>query len=74
MESTLEKIKWRLKEAVSVLTDNDRRKRAGQRDQGMGEVQDRAERAAAEMQGKVERAATEMQDTVERAVEKMQDA
>jgi uncharacterized protein YjbJ (UPF0337 family) len=62
MGSTMEKMKGRLKEAVGVLTDNDRRKRAGQRDQGMGEVQDRAERAAAEMQDKVERAVEKMQD------------
>jgi uncharacterized protein YjbJ (UPF0337 family) len=45
MGSTMEKIKGRLKEAVSVLMDNHLLKRAGQRDQGMGEVQDKAERA-----------------------------
>lgn len=45
MGSTMEKIKGRLKEAVSVLRDNHCLKRAGQRDQGMGEVQDKAERA-----------------------------
>ena len=45
MGSTMEKIKGRLKEAVSVLMDNHLLKRAGQRDQAMWEVQDKAERA-----------------------------
>ena len=67
----MEKITGRLKEAVGVLTDNARLRREGQRDQVMGEVQDRAERAAAEMQEKLERAAVEMQEKLERVVEKI---
>jgi uncharacterized protein YjbJ (UPF0337 family) len=70
----MEKIKGRLKEAAGVLMANDSLKRAGQQDQVRGEMQERAERAAAEMQGKVERAAAEMQEKVERVVEKLPDA
>ena len=48
--------------AVDVLTDNDSLKREGQRDQVMGEIQEKAERAAAEMQEKVERMVEKIQD------------
>ena len=38
MGSTTDKIKGRLKEAVGVITDNDRIKSEGQTDQVVGEV------------------------------------
>ena len=63
MGSTTDTIKGRVKEAVGVLTDNDRLMREGQTDQVVGEVQDAAERAAE--QGK---------DTGARVVEKSKDA
>ena len=44
MGSTTDKIKGRVKEAVGVLTDNDRLKREGQTDQVVGEVKDKVER------------------------------
>ena len=59
MGSTTDKIKGRVKEAVGVITDNDRLKREGQTDQVVGEVQDTAEK---------------VQDKVERVVEKLKDA
>ena len=40
MGSTTDKIKGRVKEAVGVLTDNDRLKREGQTDQVVGEVKE----------------------------------
>lgn len=59
MGSTTDKIKGRVKEAVGVLTDNDRLKREGQTDQMVGEVKEAAEK---------------VKDTVERVVEKIKDA
>ena len=50
MGSTMEKIKGRLKEAAGVLTDNDSLKREGQRDQVMGEMQEKAERMVEKIQ------------------------
>jgi len=44
MGSTTDKIKGRVKEAVGVLTDNDRLKREGQTDQVVGEVKEAAEK------------------------------
>jgi uncharacterized protein YjbJ (UPF0337 family) len=55
MGSTTDKVKGRIKEAVGVLTDNDRLKREGQTDQVVGEMKDTAERAAKKVQDKVER-------------------
>ncbi len=55
MGSTIDKIKERLKEALGVITDNDRLKREGQTDQVVGEVKDKAERAAEKVKDKVER-------------------
>jgi uncharacterized protein YjbJ (UPF0337 family) len=55
MGSTIDKIKGRLKEAVGVITDNDRLKREGQTDQVVGEVKETAERAAEKVKDKVER-------------------
>jgi uncharacterized protein YjbJ (UPF0337 family) len=59
MGSTTDKIKGRIKEAVGVITDNDRLKSEGQTDQVVGEVKDAAEK---------------VQDKVERVVEKVRDA
>ena len=59
MGSTTDKIKGRLKEAVGVLTDNDRLKSEGQTDQVVGEVKEAAEK---------------VKDKVERVVEKVRDA
>jgi uncharacterized protein YjbJ (UPF0337 family) len=59
MGSTTDKITGRVKEAVGVLTDNDRLKREGQTDQVVGEVKEAAEK---------------VKDKVERVVEKVKDA
>ena len=59
MGSTTDKIKGRVKEAVGVLTDNDRLKREGQTDQVVGEVKEAAEK---------------VKDNVARVVEKVKDA
>ena len=59
MGSTTNKIKGRVKEAVGVLTDNDRLKREGQTDQVVGEVKATAEK---------------VQDKVKRVVKKVKDA
>jgi uncharacterized protein YjbJ (UPF0337 family) len=59
MGSTTDKITGRVKEAVGVITDNDRLKREGQRDQVVGEVKEIAEK---------------VQDKVERVVEQVKDA
>ena len=59
MGSTTDKIKGRIKEAVGVITDNDRLKREGQTDQVVGEVKEAAEK---------------VKDKVERVVEKVRDA
>ncbi len=55
MGSTTDKIKGRIKEAVGVITDNDRLKSEGQTDQVVGEVKEAAERAAEKVKDKVER-------------------
>jgi len=59
MGSTTDKITGRVKEAVGVLTDNDRLKREGQTDQVVGEVKEAAEK---------------VKDKVARVVEKVKDA
>ena len=59
MGSTTDKIKGRVKEAVGVLTDNDRLKSEGQTDQVVGEVKE---------------AAAKVKDKVARVVEKVKDA
>ena len=59
MGSTTDKIKGRIKEAVGVITDNDRLKREGQTDQVVGEVKEAAEK---------------VKDKVARVVEKVKDA
>ena len=56
MGSTTDKIKGRVKEAVGVLTANDRLKSEGQTDQVVGEVKEAAERVAEKVKEKVERA------------------
>ena len=62
MGSTTDKIKGRIKEAVGVITDNDRLKSEGQTDQVVGEVKEAAERAE------------KVKDKVARVVEKVKDA
>jgi uncharacterized protein YjbJ (UPF0337 family) len=62
MGSTTDKIKGRVKEAVGVITDNDRLKREGQTDQVVGEVKDTAERAAKKVRDKVERVVEKLKD------------
>jgi uncharacterized protein YjbJ (UPF0337 family) len=59
MGSTTDKIKGRVKEAVGVITDNDRLKREGQTDQVVGEVKEATEK---------------VKDKVARVVEKVKDA
>jgi uncharacterized protein YjbJ (UPF0337 family) len=59
MGSTTDKIKGRIKEAVGVITDNDRLKSEGQTEQAVGEVKEVAEK---------------VKDTVKRVVEKVRDA
>jgi len=59
MGSTTDKIKGRVKEAVGVLTDNDRLKSEGQTDQAVGEVKEAVEK---------------VKDKVARVVEKIKGA
>ena len=59
MGSTTDKIKGRVKEAVGVITDNDRLKREGQTDQVAGEGKEVAEK---------------VKDNVARVVDKVKDA
>jgi uncharacterized protein YjbJ (UPF0337 family) len=59
MGSTTDKIKGRVKEAVGVITDNDRLKREGQTDQVVGEVKEAVEK---------------VKDKVARVVEKVRNA
>jgi uncharacterized protein YjbJ (UPF0337 family) len=58
MGSTTDKIKGRVKEAVGVLTDNDRLKSEGQTDQVVGEVKE----AAAKVKDKVARVVKKVRD------------
>jgi uncharacterized protein YjbJ (UPF0337 family) len=59
MWSTIDKIKGRLKEALGVITNNDRLKREGQTDQVVGKAKEATEK---------------VKDKVERVVEKVRDA
>jgi uncharacterized protein YjbJ (UPF0337 family) len=59
MGSTTDKIKGRIKEAVGVITNNDRLKSEGQTDQVVGEVKEAVEK---------------VKDKVARVVEKVRDA
>jgi uncharacterized protein YjbJ (UPF0337 family) len=59
MGSTTDKITGRIKEAVGVITDNDRLKSEGQMDQVVAEVKEAAEK---------------VKDKVKRVVEKVRDA
>jgi uncharacterized protein YjbJ (UPF0337 family) len=63
MGGKMDQIKGRIKEAAGVLTDDDRLKREGQRDQAVGEVKE-----------KVEKAAQQVKETVRRAAEKVKGA
>jgi uncharacterized protein YjbJ (UPF0337 family) len=59
MGSTTDKITGRIKEAVGVITDNDRLKSEGQMDQVVAEVKEAAEK---------------VKDKVKRVVEKVRNA
>jgi uncharacterized protein YjbJ (UPF0337 family) len=59
MGSTTDKIKGRVKEAVGVITDNDRLKREGRTDQAVEELKETAEK---------------VKDKVKRVVEKIENA
>jgi uncharacterized protein YjbJ (UPF0337 family) len=59
MGSKTDKIKGRVKEAVGVITDNDRLKREGQTDQAVGELKETGEK---------------VKDKVKRVVEKIENA
>ena len=59
MGSTTDKITGRIKEAVGVITDNDRLKSEGQMDQVVAEMKEAAEK---------------VKDKVKRVVEKVRDA
>jgi len=74
MGSKTDKIKGRVKEAVGALTDNDRLKSEGQRDQVVGKVKDKVERAAEKVKDKVERVAEKVKNKAKRAVEKVKNA
>ena len=71
---TADKIKGRIKEAVGVITDNDRLKSEGQTEQAVGEVKEAAESAAEKVKDTVERIAEKVKDTVKRAVERVKNA
>jgi uncharacterized protein YjbJ (UPF0337 family) len=55
MSGKIDKIKGRIKEAVGVITDNDRLKSEGQLDQVVGEVKEQAERVVEKVKEKVRR-------------------
>jgi uncharacterized protein YjbJ (UPF0337 family) len=63
MGGKIDQIKGRIKEAVGVLTDDDRLKNEGKLDQVGGEVKEAAERVA-----------EKVKETVAKAVEKVKDA
>ena len=63
MDGKMDQIKGRIKEAVGVLTDDDRLKHEGQLDQVVGDVKEKAERVA-----------EKVKETVAKAVEKVKDA
>ena len=62
MGSKSDKIKGRVKEAVGALTDNDRLKSEGQRDQVVGKMKDKVERVAEKVKDKVERVAEKVRN------------
>ena len=74
MGSKSDKIKGRIKEAVGVLADDDSLKREGQRDQAVGEVKEKVEKAAQQVEETVKRAAEKVKEKAKRAVEKIKDA
>jgi uncharacterized protein YjbJ (UPF0337 family) len=63
MGGKIDQIKGRIKEAVGVLTDDDRLTNEGKRDQVGGDVKETAERVA-----------EKVKETVAKAVEKVKDA
>ena len=74
MGGKMDQIKGRIKEAAGVLTDDDRLKREGQRDQAVGEVKEKVEKAAQQVKETVERAAEKVKEKAERVVEKIKNA
>jgi len=63
MGGKIDQMKGRIKEAVGVLTDDDRLKNEGKLDQVVGEVKETAERVA-----------EKVKETVAKAVKKVKDA
>jgi len=51
MSGKIDKIKGRIKEAVGVITDNDRLKSEGQLDQVVGEVKEKVKRVVEKVKG-----------------------
>jgi len=74
MGGKLDQAKGRLKEAAGVLTDDDRLRREGQRDQVVGEVKETVEKAAQQVKETVERAAEKVKEKATKAVEQIKDA
>jgi uncharacterized protein YjbJ (UPF0337 family) len=74
MGGKIDKIKGRIKEAAGVLTENDRLKREGQRDQVVGEVKETAEKAADKVKETAEKVAEKVKDKVARAVDRAKGA
>jgi uncharacterized protein YjbJ (UPF0337 family) len=62
MGSKSDKIKGRIKEAAGVLTDDERLKREGQRDQAVGEVKEQVERTAEKVKEQAKRAVETVKD------------
>lgn len=63
MSGKTDQIKGRVKEAAGALTDNDRLKREGKRDQAVGKVKDAAEKVV-----------DKVKKTAEKAVDKVKNA
>jgi uncharacterized protein YjbJ (UPF0337 family) len=62
MGGKMDQIKGRIKEAAGALTDDDRLKREGQLDQGVGKVKEKAATVAEKVKKTVERVADTMKD------------
>jgi uncharacterized protein YjbJ (UPF0337 family) len=62
MGGKIDQVKGRIKEAAGALTDDDRLKREGQRDQVVGKVKETAAKIAAKVKKTVERAADTMKN------------
>lgn len=62
MGGKIDQVKGRIKEAAGALTDDDRLKQEGQRDQVVGKVKETAAKIAAKVKKTVERAADTMKN------------